>query len=80
MDGAFHLEPGVEGSDTFAVNLYNPIESWVAPSTWMPLGADSLESRAGSTEINEPAWPYVLMAMLVILLLEWVVYNRRVFV
>ena len=80
MVGPFHLEPGVKGSDTFAVNLYNPTESWVAPSTWMSLGADSLESRAGSTEINEPAWPYVLMAMLVILLLEWVVYNQRVFV
>ncbi len=78
--GTYRIEPGVTGQDVFAVNLFNPSESRVEPVETVRIGAESVEAQAATVEVNEPAWPFLLMALLVILLLEWVVYNRRVFV
>lgn len=78
--GAYRIEPGVAGRDTFAVNLFNSDESLVAPSDTLRLGSNAIASQTGMIEVNEPAWPYFLLAMLALLLIEWIVYNRRVFV
>jgi len=78
--GTYRLEPGIEGHDQFAVNLFDTVESSVGPTDGLVLGASSIEASSQRVEVNRPAWPYVLMAMLVVLLLEWIVYNQRVFV
>jgi len=78
--GVYHVEPGVNGNDTFTVNLFDPLESLIQPSDKITLGVDTIETQAGSVEVNEPAWPYFLFALLMLLLIEWIVYNRRVFV
>jgi len=78
--GVYRLEPGVPGADVFAVNLFNAVESHVEPAPKLTLGGAAVDAKAGSVEVNEPAWPYALLALLVLLLLEWIVYNRRVFV
>lgn len=78
--GVYRIEPGIEGRDQFAVNLFNQNESNVAPASSLTLGAQHLETKAGAIDINQPAWHYVLIAMLVLLILEWIVYNQRVFV
>lgn len=78
--GTYRLEPGVRGHDMFSVNLFNWVESTVKPAPRLTLGADSVEARAASVEVNEPAWPYLLLAALALLLIEWIVYNYRVFV
>lgn len=78
--GLYRVEPGIAGHDTFAVNLFDAMESDVAPYPRLTIGTETVEARTGEQPTNKPAWPYVLLAMLVILTLEWVVYNRRVFV
>lgn len=78
--GAYRVEPGVPGHDTFAVNLFNAEESQVAPAPALALGTDMVATKRANVEVNEPAWPYLVGGMLVLLLLEWIVYNRRVFV
>ena len=78
--GTFRIEPGVPGHDLFAVNLFDTVESSVEPTGQLTIGADSIKAQAGRVEVNKPAWPYVLLAMLALLLLEWIVYNQRVFV
>lgn len=78
--GIYRVEPGVEGHDIFAVNLFDANESRVAPTDTLTLGAQVVKAQTGSMEVNQPAWPYFLIALLVLLLLEWVVYNYRVFV
>ncbi len=78
--GTYRVEPGVVGNDTFTVNLFDPLESFIQPSDRVTLGVDTIETQASSVEVNEPAWPYFLIALLVLLLIEWIVYNRRVFV
>ena len=78
--GTYRVQPGVEGSAVFAVNLFNATESRVAPAPKLTIGIERVQARAGTIEVNEPAWPYFLVAILALLLLEWVVYNKRVFV
>ncbi len=78
--GTYRVEPGVSGHDTFAVNLFSTEESLVAPAATLSLGTDVVTTQAGSVAVNEPAWPYFVLAMLALLLVEWIVYNRRVFV
>ena len=78
--GTYHVEPGVAGYDTFAVNLFNANESHIEPVTEITLGTGTVTAKAGAIEVNEPAWPWFLLAALLLLLLEWIVYNQRVFV
>ncbi|MFH0983267.1 MAG: BatA and WFA domain-containing protein [Planctomycetota bacterium] len=78
--GVYRAEPAVAGQETFAVNLFSPIESNVRPSTRLTVGTTTLKATDGAQLVNEPLGPYLLLAALVVLLLEWVIYNKRVFV
>ena len=78
--GVYRTDSDVPGQDLFAVNLFDAVESHIEPSTKLTISAAEVEARAGEIEVNVPAWPYLLLAILVLLTLEWIVYNRRVFV
>lgn len=78
--GIYRVTPGVQGRDVFAINLFSESESDVAPVKEITLGATSVEAEAGTVAINKPAWMYFLLGVLLFLLLEWVIYNQRVFV
>jgi len=78
--GVYEVSPSLAGAGRFAVNLFNPSESRVAPARTLTLGVASLETSSKDVDVNRPAWRYALLALLAILVLEWVVYNRRVFV
>lgn len=78
--GPYRVEPGLPGNDRFAVNLFNQVESLIAPAAVVVLGAESFNAGVETIEVAKPAWSYFLLAILVLLLLEWFVYNRRVFV
>jgi hypothetical protein len=78
--GPYTIEPAAEGHEMFAVNLFSPDESRIAPERVVVLGSTVLAAAQGKVLVNEPLWPWVLVALLVILLLEWIVYNKRVYV
>ena len=78
--GVYRVEPPAPGQDAFAVNLFNAVESNIAPVRTLTVGADGAKPQTASVEVNKPAWKYFLLALLGLLLLEWVVYNRRVMV
>jgi len=78
--GVYRLEPVTDDRGTFAVNLFNETESHVAPADTLAIGGERVQADSGPIAVQRPAWPYVLVALLVLLLLEWVVYNQRVFV
>jgi hypothetical protein len=63
----------------FAVNLLDPNESNIEPRTDIKIGSE--EVSAG-TERRQPRelWKWVALAALVLLLVEWFIYNRRIFV
>ncbi len=67
----------VEQSASFAVNLFDPNESSIAPQTTLKLGNTTV-SQAVEAEIGQKEyWPYLALGALIILLIEWYVYFRR---
>jgi hypothetical protein len=63
----------------FAVNLLDARESNLEPRTDIDIG----EERFASGETHSPPreiWKWVALAALLLLLLEWYIYNRRVYV
>jgi hypothetical protein len=78
--GIYRLEPGLPGDNVFAVNLFNTTESNVAPAPTVTIGADGGKPQVAGIQVSKPAWPYVLLALLALLILEWIIYNQRVFV
>jgi hypothetical protein len=64
---------------SFAVNLLDPDESNIAPREVITIGADQL--TAGK-EPGQPrdTWKWFAVLALVLLMVEWYVYNRRVYV
>jgi hypothetical protein len=66
--------------ETYAANLLDPVESFVEPVERLTLGSQEVVSVSGQTKVNEPLWPWLVLAALAIVIVEWWVYNRRVMV
>jgi hypothetical protein len=92
--GLYQARWGQDDSLSFAVNLFDPRESDLAPRGLVPPGLTEAQKEAYQIKIGseavagkvqtEPAvkdfwWPLACV-MLVIVLLEWYIYNRRVYV
>ena len=78
--GLYDVSPAAIGQEHFAVNLFDENESFVAPNASLSIGTESVESRAGDQLISKPIWPYFLVAALVVLFVEWYIYNKRVLI
>ncbi|MSR41105.1 MAG: VWA domain-containing protein [Phycisphaerales bacterium] len=61
-----------------ASNLYSAEESRVEPVAEIVLGVDAIAAMDVSNERRSSVWPWVLGLALVILVLEWWVYQRQV--
>ncbi len=66
--------------ELYAVNLLDSGESRIAPNPEFTVGSEKVAAVSGETKVNEPLWPYAAAAALLILVLEWWVYNKRVMV
>ncbi len=72
------LEGGaVTRSQSFAVNLFDPAESDILPREMLFFGQSSLAPGAREEQGQLEFWPWVALLALLVLLLEWVVYQRR---
>ena len=63
----------------FAVNLLDPNESNIEPRADIKIGGDDVTA---GTERRQPRdlWKWIALAALILLLVEWYVYNRRIYV
>lgn len=78
--GLYSLDTGIAGEDARAVNLLDPAESFIASNERLQVASGQTVAVHGSDYVNRPLWPWILGAMGAVLLLEWIVYNKRVFV
>jgi hypothetical protein len=63
----------------FAVNLLDPYESDIGAVERLPLVTGNIDARrTDRAEASLRLWPWLLLAALGIMMVEWWVYNRRV--
>jgi Aerotolerance regulator N-terminal/von Willebrand factor type A domain len=76
--GLYRVSPGIPGRDRFALNLEDAGESDIRPRSTFKVG--SLDVKPGELiySATPEVWRWFVGAALMVLLLEWYIYNRRV--
>jgi hypothetical protein len=64
---------------SFAVNLLDPYESNIEPRTEFQLGTEQVVAGQERRQPRE-MWKWILLLALVVVLLEWYIYNRRIYI
>ncbi len=77
--GIYHVSWGGGRQRSFAVNLLDSEESNIEPRTSVHIGAESV---VAGRERNQPRelWKWLVVSALGLILAEWYIYNRRVYV
>jgi hypothetical protein len=65
-------------SGSFVVNLFAPGESNIAPRGSISLSGNDIAPSAREEVGQQEFWPWVALAALIVLLIEWYVYQRRI--
>lgn len=78
--GTYVVSPGIEGRDRFAVNLEDESESDIAPRSFAQIGGETVEVGRTIETATPEIWRWFIAAALLIALIEWYVYNRRVMI
>lgn len=66
--------------ETYCANILDATESTIRPNMALSMAGEAIESVSGDVEVNEPLWPWAVGLALVLLLVEWWIYNRRVMI
>ncbi|MBP9502196.1 MAG: VWA domain-containing protein [Candidatus Promineofilum sp.] len=64
-------------SEQFAINFFNPEESRIRPADTITLGQEEIRSGGDGFLNRREIWPWLLLAGLAILMLEWWITYRR---
>jgi hypothetical protein len=67
------------GGRSFAVNLLDADESNIQPRDEVRLGEQRLRASGQQRRQTYDTWKWVALAALLVLLVEWTVYHRRIF-
>ncbi|MEM9943807.1 MAG: hypothetical protein AAF939_19755, partial [Planctomycetota bacterium] len=69
-----------ETSQMFAVNLLDPRESNLEVVDELKLGYEELKGKTERQPSRKDFWRWILVAVLVVTTIEWIIYNRRIFI
>ena len=62
-----------------ATNLASPVESQIAPATDLTLGGRALAAPPTfAVSARRDLWLYVVLAVVLLLCVEWITYHRRI--
>jgi hypothetical protein len=70
---------GREVSQRFAVNLFSSRESDLRPRKEIELGYEKIDGKSVTEPARKELWKWLLIFALGVLIFEWYVYNRRVY-
>src|SRR4029077_20427273 len=62
----------------FAVNLLSASESDIRPRSLQASGGSKVEEATSVAMVNKEIWRWIALGALVVLMLEWWVYHRRI--
>jgi hypothetical protein len=77
--GIYHYEQTGSPSRSFAVNLLDAEESNIEPQTSISFGGERIQSGIEEKPPRE-LWKWFALAALGLLVFEWYIYNRRVYI
>jgi len=79
LAGVYRVEGDGGATRQIAANLADPVESQVGPRRDLVLGGRTLERPSGfGAGLRREIWIYLLLAAVLLSLVEWLTYNRRV--
>jgi hypothetical protein len=70
---------GQKVTQQFAVNLFDTRESDLTPAEKLDLGNEEVKAKEGTQEARQELWKWLLLGAIGVLIFEWYVYNRRVY-
>ena len=69
-----------EPDQLFAVNLLDSLESNLQVRDELNLGYEKIEATISSIPARKEFWTWIVLLVLLIITIEWYIYNRRVFI
>ncbi|MBN1817174.1 MAG: VWA domain-containing protein [Sedimentisphaerales bacterium] len=77
--GVYTLMPDEKNAQAFAVNLLDSQESHIEPAEELVLSGEIVRAESGqSIRAGIPLWPWLVLTALVLVIVEWMVYNSKV--
>lgn len=79
--GVYQVRQGGVVTGQFAVNLFDGAESNLAvrDKNTIKIGYVEITGKAGAAPASREAWKWLVLAALAVLVGEWYIYNRRVY-
>jgi hypothetical protein len=65
--------------ETFCVNLFSTRESNLATEETVKMGYEKVAASNATAQARQETWRWILLVGLAMLVVEWIVFNRRVF-
>ena len=66
--------------ESFCVNLFSGRESDLAVADSVKMGFDKVAASGTTIQARKETWRWILLFGLALLMVEWIVFNRRVFI
>jgi hypothetical protein len=70
---------GQKVAQQFAVNLFDSRESDLSPAEKIEIGHEEVTAKQGEQQARKEMWRWLLLGAIGVLMFEWYVYNRRVY-
>ena len=70
---------GQKVAQQFAVNLFDARESNLTPAERIDIGHEEVKAQTGKHAARKETWRWLLLGALCVLIFEWYIYNRRVY-
>lgn len=70
---------GAKAAQQFAVNLFDGRESDLAPRETLDIGHEEVKAEATRQVARQELWRWLLLGAIGLVLFEWYIYNRRVY-
>ena len=66
--------------ESFCVNLFSNRESDLAVADSVKMGYEKVAATSSVVQARQETWRWILLAGLLLLVVEWIIFNRRVFI
>jgi hypothetical protein len=70
---------GAKVTQQFAVNLFNTRESDLRPAEKLEIGHEEVQAQQAHRASRQELWKWLLLGAIGVLIFEWYIYNRRVY-